>query len=156
MDLSAVPPAKMPGAFLDEVQMSKENLELINKIYGHFNAREYDAVVENFADNFEWFAADSSPLADRSPYRGVKEIRAGVFGRIEAAFKRLNVEIDEIIDAGDKVVVLGYYTGEYATGNEAPRAQLAHIWTIAGGKAVKFQQYVDTLAIAKGAKAAAT
>ena len=135
--------------------MPKVNLELIDTIYKHFNAREYDAVVENFADNFEWFAADNSPLADSSPYHGVKEIREGVFGRIEAAFKRLNVEIDETIDAGDKVVVLGYYAGEYASGKEAPRAQLAHIWTIANGKAVKFQQYVDTLAIAEGAKAAA-
>ena|SRR5260221_13792652 len=136
--------------------MPKENLELIDTIYKHFNAREYDEVVENFANDFEWYAADNSPLADRSPYHGVNEIREGVFGRIEAGFRRLTVEIDEIIDAGAKVVVLGYYTGEYATGKEAPRAQLAHIWTVLGGKAVKFQQYVDTLAIAEGAKAAAS
>jgi len=134
--------------------MSKKNMDLVNKIYGHFNAREYDAVVENFDDGFEWYAADNSPLADRSPYHGVREVREGVFGRIEAGFKRLNVEIDEIIDGGDKVVVLGYYDGEYAAGAKAPRAQLAHVWTFVDGKAVKFQQYVDTLAIARGAKAA--
>jgi uncharacterized protein len=142
-------------SFLMGDDMSKENLELIATIYKHFNAREYDAVVESFADNFEWFAADNSPLADRSPYHGVQEIREGVFGRIEAAYERLDVEIDETIDAGDKIIVLGYYVGEYASRKKAPRAQLAHIWTVADGKAVKFQQYVDTLAIAEGAKAAA-
>ena len=134
--------------------MSNENVNLIKKIYGHFNAREYDNVVKNFADDFEWFAADNSPLADRSPYHGVKEIREGVFGRIEVGFKQLNVCIDEIIDAGDKVIILGYYEGEYATGALAPRAQAAHVWTIRDGKAAKFQQYLDTLAVARGANAA--
>jgi ketosteroid isomerase-like protein len=135
--------------------MSEENIDLIKRIYAGFNNREYDELVENFGDDFEWFAADNSPLADRSPYHGIKEVREGVFGRIELAFKRLNVEIDEIIEAGNRVIILGYYEGEYATGGKAPRAQLAHIWTLANGKAIKFQQYVDTYAIASGAKAAA-
>src|SRR5262249_42134243 len=115
--------------------MSKENIDLIKKIYGHFNAREYDRVVESFADDFEWLAADNSHLADNSPYHGVKEIREGVFGRIEAAFKRLNVRIDEIIDAGERVIILGYYDGEWANGSQAPHAQMAHVWTVDGGKA---------------------
>jgi uncharacterized protein len=135
--------------------MSQQNIDLIKRIYKHFNAREYDYVVKNFSDDFEWSAADNSPLADRSPYRGVREIREGVFGRIEASFKRLNFRIDEIIDAGDKVVLLGYYEGEYASGSSAPRAQAAHVWTIRDGKGVKFQQYLDTLAVARGASAAA-
>ena len=134
--------------------MSQENIDLINTIYRHFNNREYDDVVRNFGEDVEWFAADNSPLADRSPYHGIKDIREGVFGRIAAAFNRLDVEIDEIIDAGDKVIILGYYEGEFAAGTKAPRAQLAHVWTIANGKAVKFQQYVDTFAIAEGAKTA--
>jgi hypothetical protein len=134
--------------------MSTENINLIKKIYGYFNAREYDELVKNFSPDFEWYAASNSPLADWSPYHGVEEIRKGVFGRIEAGFKRLNVEIDEIIDAGDKIIILGYYVGEYAAGAPAPRAQLAHVWTIRDGKAVKFQQYLDTLAVARGTKAA--
>ena len=134
--------------------MSQENIDLINTIYRHFNNREYDDVVRHFGEDIEWFAADNSPLADRSPYRGIKDIREGVFGRIAAAFNRLDVDIDEIIDAGGKIIVLGYYEGEFAAGIKAPRAQLAHVWTIANGKAVKFQQYVDTFAIAEGTKPA--
>ena len=134
--------------------MSQENIDLINTIYRHFNNREYDDVIRHFGKDIEWFAADNSPLADRSPYHGIKDIREGVFGRIAAAFNRLDVDIDEIIDAGDKIIVLGYYEGEFSFGTIAPRAQLAHVWTIADGKAVKFQQYVDTFAIAEGAKPA--
>jgi ketosteroid isomerase-like protein len=38
-------------------------------------------------------------------------------------------------------------------GREAPsQIQLAHIWTVRDGKAVKFQQYVDTYAIAESFK----
>ena len=134
--------------------MSEQNINLIKKIYSHFNAREYDEVVKNFADDFEWFAADNSPLGDHSPYHGVEEIRKDVFGRIEAGFQRLNFLRDEIIDAGDKIILLGYYEGELTGGAKAPRAQAAHVWTISDGKAVKFQQYLDTLAVARGTKAA--
>jgi uncharacterized protein len=134
--------------------MSKENIELVNTIYRNFNDRRYDELVKDLSDDCEWVAADNSPLADRSPYHGIKAIREDVFGRIAVGFKRLDVNVDEMIDAGNKIVALGYYTGEMATGVAAPRAQLAHIWTFRDGKAVMFQQYVDTFAIARGLKTA--
>ena len=135
--------------------MSQENIELVRNISDRFNNRDYESVLGHFGAELEWFAADHSPLADRSPYYGIDAVREGVFARIAAGFTRLNIEINEIFGAGDKVVVLGYYDGSFAVSDKALRAQLAHIWTIANGKAVKFQQYVDTYAIAEAAKMAA-
>jgi hypothetical protein len=134
--------------------MPENNINLVRDIYDKFNNRNYEAVLANFGENFEWVAADSSPLADRSPYHGIEAVREGVFARIEAGFERLVVDIDEVIDAGDKIVVLGYYNGLYRGSPKPFRSQLAHIWTIADGKAVKFQQYVDTYQIAQNIKAA--
>jgi ketosteroid isomerase-like protein len=135
--------------------MSATNIDLIKQIYEHFNKRNYDAVVDSFDGNFEWIAADNSPLADRSPYRGREVVRDGVFERITAGFTHLEVAIDELIDAGEKIVVLGYYDGNFAVSGKRLYAQLAHVWTIANGKAVKFQQYVDTYAIAEASKVTA-
>ena len=50
---------------------------------------------------------------------------------------------------GGKVVVLGYYHGKFRGRAEEFKAQVAHIWTIREGQAVKFQQYLDTLQIAR-------
>jgi ketosteroid isomerase-like protein len=133
--------------------MSHENIELIKNIYKLFNERQYDAILPNFADDMTWIAADSSPLADESPYHGPANIRARVFGRIEAGFESLTVRVDEIFGADGRVVVLGYYDSLLKGRETSTQIQLAHIWTVRDGKAVKFQQYVDTHRIAESFKA---
>jgi ketosteroid isomerase-like protein len=132
--------------------MSQENINIINKIYDAFNQRDYETVLKSFDSAFEWVAADSSPLADRSPYHGLDEVQEGVFNRIAAGFERLTVRIDEIFEAEDKAVVLGYYDGISTSNGKHFQAQVAHIWTIANDKAVKFQQYVDTYKVAESLK----
>jgi uncharacterized protein len=133
--------------------MSQENIELIETIYGHFNSRQYDDILPHVADEMTWVSADNSPLADESPYHGPAKIRTRVFGRIEAGFEKLEIRTDEIYGAdGGRVVVLGYYIGRMRGKTEDSETQLAHIWTIRDGKAVKFQQYVDTFKIAESFK----
>jgi uncharacterized protein len=132
--------------------MTQENIKIVDKIYEAFNHGNYAAVLDFFGTRFEWFAADHSPLADQSPYRGLDAVREGVFDRIAAGFEYLRIKPDEIFGAGDKVVMLGYYDGLFKANGNRFEAQVAHVWTLAGGKAVKFQQYVDTLQIAESVK----
>jgi uncharacterized protein len=132
--------------------MLGEHVELIERIYEAFGSRDFEAVLRHFSDDFEWYAAESSPLADRSPYRGLDKIREGVFARIASAFEKLTVEVDEIFEMDGRVVALGHYRGRYRGQTKDFRTQVAHIWTVRDGKAVKFQQYVDTLQIAKNAR----
>ena len=132
--------------------MSQENISIINRIYEAFGKRDFAAALNLFGPTIEWVAAVNSPLADRSPYRGLDEVREGVFMRIAAGFDRLTVKVDEIFGAGDKVVALGFYDGVYKANGKRFQAQVAHIWTLANGKAVKFQQYVDTHQLAESFK----
>jgi uncharacterized protein len=134
---------------------SKDNLRIIREVYAAFGAGDYATVLSYFDPNLEWFAADNSPLADRSPYRGLEAVRTGVFDRIAASFERLEVKVDEMFDAGDKVVVLGYYDGIYKGTSLPAKSQVAHIWTLSKVRPVRFQQYVDTWRIAETARAAA-
>ena len=129
------------------------DIALIRSIYDSFGRGDYDSVLTYFADDIEWFAADNSPLADRSPYKGKDEIRRGVFDRIEAGFEKLQVLPDEIFAAEGRVVVLGYYLGMFRGKESDFRTQVAHIWTVRNGRAAKFQQYLDTLKVANDANA---
>jgi uncharacterized protein len=129
--------------------MSQENISVINRIYEAFGRRDFAAVLDLFGPTIEWIAAVNSPLADRSPYRGLDEVREGPLTRLAAGFVSLTVRVDEIFSAGDKVVALGFYDGVYKANGKRFQAQVAHIWTLAGGKAVKFQQYVDTYQLAE-------
>ena len=133
--------------------MSESNIKIIDTIYDAFNRRDYESVLASFDANFEWIAADNSPLADQSPYHGVDAIRTGVFDRIAAGFEKLEVIADEIFAAEGRVVVLGHYHGRFTGGTDELRFQVAHIWTVRNGRACKFQQYVDTLKIAQSAQA---
>lgn len=134
--------------------MSENTKKIIGQIYKAFNERDYATVLTFFATDFEWYAADSSPLADQSPYHGINSVRTGVFDRIAAAFEKLEVLPDELFAAdAERVVALGYYHGKFRGKPDEFRTQAAHIWTLRDGKAIKFQQYVDTLKISTDAAA---
>jgi ketosteroid isomerase-like protein len=55
--------------------------------------------------------------------------------------------VDEIFECngGERVVALGYYYFRFHGQGQERKAQVAHVWTIRDGRAVKFQQYLDTL-----------
>ena len=58
------------------------NMDVVNKIYSAFAAGNIPAVLELFDPAIEWFVAENSPFADRSPYRGLNQVVEGVFTRI--------------------------------------------------------------------------
>lgn len=131
--------------------MSKANIDVVNRIYTAFGQGNIPAVLDLFDPSIEWFAAENSPLADRSPYRGRSQVVEGVFTRIGLEFPGLAIQVDELLDAGDKIVMLGRYHGVRKATGRGFQAQVAHIWTIAGGKVTKFQQYLDTYQVAQTA-----
>lgn len=130
-------------------QTAAENINLVKGIYKAFNTGDYQAVLGYFAPTIEWISAESSPLADASPYRGLESVRNGVFARIAATSPELKIRADEIFAVEEKVVALGYYY-DFPQKSGAPvEAQVAHVWTILGGRIVKFQQYTDTRKLAE-------
>jgi ketosteroid isomerase-like protein len=129
--------------------VSQENVNVVKSIYKAFGEGDFPAVFDLFDPAIEWIAAENSPAAKGSPYHGVNEVREGVFMRIVAGFDGFAIRVDELLDAGDKVVMLGYYLGARKATGKRIQAQVAHIWTIAAGKAVKFQQYTDTYQLAQ-------
>jgi ketosteroid isomerase-like protein len=127
----------------------------IETLYARLGERDYEAVMSYLADDIVWIVADNSPLADRSPYHGIVAVRSGVFERLTASFDKLVFDADEIFDCsgGERVVALGYYYFRFHGQTEDRKAQVAHVWTMRDGRAVKFQQYLDTLQVARDAGA---
>lgn len=129
--------------------MSQPNIDTIRAVYASFAQRDIPAVLGRFAEDIEWIAADHSPLAAESPYRGLDRVREGVFMRMGARFSHFGMRVDELFAAGDdKVIMLGIYEGAFA-GAKAFEAQVAHVWTLSRGKVTRFQQYTDTFALAE-------
>src|SRR5256885_16937900 len=61
----------------------------VETLYARLGERDYEAVMSYLADDIVWIVADNSPLADRSPYNGIDEVRSGVFERLTAGFGKI-------------------------------------------------------------------
>ncbi len=129
--------------------MSKQNVELIRAIYDAFAVGDIPAVLGRFSETIVWNEAENFPYADKNPYVGPQAILEGVFMRIGAEWDGFALKIDDIIDAGDTVIALGRYLGTYKATGKPQNTQMAHVWRVADGKAARFQQYADTLAVAR-------
>ena len=129
--------------------MSAENVEIVKGIYQAFAAGDVPAVVAAMSPDIEWNEAENFHYSDGNPYRGPEAILGGVFARLGADWEGFSVEPEQFLDAGDTVVMTGRYTGSHNATGKSMNPQVAHFWTLAGGKVVRFQQLVDTLAAAR-------
>ena len=73
----------------------------------------------------------------------------GIFGRIMSEWTAFQVRPEEFITEGDKVAVLGRYSGTYTATGRPLDAQFVHVWTVRNGKVIAFQQYADTAQFAR-------
>ena len=134
--------------------MSQENTDLIRAIYDAFAAGDMAGVLGRMSPDIVWNEAENFPYADGNPYVGAEAILGGVFARIASEWDGFHVEPEQFLDAGDTVIMTGRYAGSWRGTGQAMNPQVAHIWTCADGKVVRFQQLVDTLAVARAMGAA--
>ncbi len=129
--------------------MSRANVDLVRAIYDAFAAGDVPGVLGRMSLGIRWTEADNFPYADGNPYFGPQAVLNGVFARCIGEWDRFSVKIDELLDAGDTVIALGRYGGVYKKTGREQNTQMAHIWRLDGGKVVAFQQYADTLHVAR-------
>lgn len=129
--------------------MSKENVALIKAIYDAFALGDVPGVLARMSSDIVWNEAENFPYADGNPYVGPDAIVQGVFARCASEWDGFAVAPEEVLDAGDTVVAVGRYLGVYKATGKPMRTQFAHVWRVAAGKASQFQQYADTLQVAR-------
>jgi ketosteroid isomerase-like protein len=125
--------------------MSDTHADIVRALYEAFGRGDIAAVLAAFDPNIEWNEAENFPYADGNPYVGPNAVLEGVFQRLGAEWDAFAAVPTEVLDAGERVVALGHYTGVYKSTGRAVRAQFAHVYRLRDGKITAFQQYTDTL-----------
>ncbi len=125
------------------------NVDVIRGIYDAFAAGDVPGVLGRMAPDIVWMEAENFPYANGNPYVGPEAVAGGVFMRCATEWDGFACQIDEVVDAGDTVIAFGRYLGTYKATGKPQNTQMAHVWRVADGKAVRFQQYADTLAVAR-------
>lgn len=124
--------------------MSQANVATINSLYESFSRGDLQSVRDKMSPDIEWYEAESFPYEDCNPYLGPDAILDGVYARLTGEWDDFSEEVRSVLDAGDSVVTIGYYSGTYKPTGKAVWAQFVHVWTLRDGIITKFDQYTDT------------
>lgn len=129
--------------------MSASNVAVVRGLYDAFATGDIPAVLGRMSPDIVWTEAENFPYSDGNPYIGPQAVLEGVFARCGGEWDGFAVAVDELIDGGDTVVALGRYLGKYKATGRTQNTQLVHVWRLAEGKVTRFQQFADTLQVAR-------
>jgi ketosteroid isomerase-like protein len=119
--------------------MSQENVDLVRRSIGAFNSGDWDESLEYMDEGIEWQAPFVVP--DQDTYVG----RAGVRDFWTAwtdNFEGFRLEVEELIDAGDDVVVVARISGQgIASGAGVRSNPFAHVVRLRNRKIRRWAMY---------------
>ncbi len=121
------------------------NKQIVDNAYASLAAGDVPAALGAMADDIQWTEADGFPLA--GTYVGPQAVLEGVFMRLGEIGDDFTVVPEQLIADGDTVVALGSYRWKHKSSGEPAAVKMVHVWTLNDGKAVAFQQHVDTLRV---------
>ena len=120
--------------------MSKERVELVKRGYEAWNSGDRSWVLEHMSEDVEWITPPEDP--DPGVYTG----HAGVeqfWAQWRAAVGQLRFTAEEMIDAGDHVVVVARRSGRGETSGLEVSDQVIQVFTFEGEKCVMVREYYD-------------
>jgi uncharacterized protein len=124
------------------------NLELLQQGYQAFAEGDVAKATANWAPDIVWASSTGFPFAKGDGIsRGIQAVIEDVFAKIPQYYDDFNIEITDFVDGGEKIVMVGFYTGTWKATGRKFRANATHTWTFKDGKAVHYFQAVDTAEI---------
>jgi ketosteroid isomerase-like protein len=119
--------------------MSQENVELVRTAMESFNLEGVDAIAEQIDPDFET-TTPASLSVEPDTYRGPEGVRRW-FDAWEGTMDEVRFDVDELVDAGDRVVAVSRMVARsHTTGLELEQA-VALVWTLRDGRAVRLDPF---------------
>ncbi len=132
--------------------MSRENVELVRRIYDAVARRDGVTPFEVYAEDIVWDMSNwrrgfltSQPIY--YGHEGVRQIsREGL-----AAFAEIEFDVEELIDAGEQVLAADREREVGRASGVPVEATHIAVWTLAGGKVIRMQVFDDRHAAERAA-----
>jgi uncharacterized protein len=80
------------------------------------------------------------------PWGGAYQGFQGMIRHVTKLMEHLDwrVDVDEYVEAGDQVVVIGASRGVVRASGKPFDVRLIHVWSLKDGKVVRYESYIDT------------
>ncbi len=121
------------------------NLEVIQELYRAFHEKDNDAFLNICIPDLEWIQNDGFPQG--ATYQGAAEVVERVFKMNDECWEKFSFHIDQYLDAGDSVIVIGAYVGCNRQTQKSLRAAAAHVYDLVDSKVYRFRMFADTKTI---------
>lgn len=123
--------------------MSTEHEKLIRDVYDAYARRDLAAALSRFSPEIDFVQTDLLPWG--GSYHGIEGAQASL-GKLLAHVDS-RVEVEEVITAGDQVVVIARTRGAARASGAAFDLRAVHVWTVVDGSIRRFEAYIDTPAM---------
>ena len=117
-----------------------ENADLVRSAYDAFDRGDIPAVLGLVGDRVEWDV--TTVLPHGGSWRG-REGAGEFFQGLGENWADFSVEVEQLIDGGDEVVIVGRAAGLLRDSNRAAGYTFVHIHTVQGGQIVRFREWAD-------------
>jgi ketosteroid isomerase-like protein len=124
--------------------MSQENVEIVRGIYDAVARRDGVTPFKAYAEDIVWDLSNSrrTALGVEPIYRGHEGVRQ--FWRDAlSVFGEVDLEVEELIDAGDQVVAVTRERGVGRGSGVLVRSIAVSVWTFEDGKVIQVQVFDD-------------
>jgi uncharacterized protein len=118
------------------------NLETVQGFYAGAAAGDMQQIRSVLAPRLTWQQTPGFPNA--STFHTPDEVLAGVFETLHEEWDGFKGVPEEFIDGGDRIVVLGTYSGTSRATGRAFAAPFAHVFTVDDGVITVMRQFTDT------------
>ena len=125
--------------------------QIVEAHYAASDRGDIAAMMADVAPSVRWTEMAGFPCA--GTWIGPDQVAEHVFKVLGSEWDGYRFTLESIIEAGDSVVGVGTYSGTYKRTGKAMHARVAHVWRLAGGKIVAFEQFTDTLLVARAMEA---
>ena len=120
----------------------QENLRIVQEGYAAFARGDVAGALSNYSDDIDWAMPGSSDVV---PYagkrRGLEQV-AQFYSTFAQTEEVEQMELQDFIAQGDKVLAFGHYKGRVKTTGRSYSKDFIHVATLRDGKVIKFREYV--------------
>jgi ketosteroid isomerase-like protein len=118
--------------------MSEQNVEIVRQMYDAANRGDFAGAASYFHPEVEFHTYAQSPEA--GVYRG-KEAVVSYNESLFEQFETTRFELEELVDAGDRVVVVTTQHAVPKGGEQEMSVHFAEVWAIRDGLIVERRSY---------------
>lgn len=123
------------------------NIQTVQKIYADFGQGNTQSILASISPEVEWCNAGPTAVPYARQRRGIDEV-GKFFAAVYAAVEVQSFEPKEFFADGDRVVVLGAWSGRAKPTGKPFSSDWTMAWTVNAGKVTSFRSYEDTHAMA--------